>query len=78
VNLLYVFEISHRNTHSFKSSTQKVEQSAEKKGMAPQDFADDVSQNFRDLLELLNISNDKFIRTTEDDHKSAVKVSESM
>jgi methionyl-tRNA synthetase len=46
--------------------------------MAPQDFADDVSQNFRDLLELLNISNDKFIRTTEDDHKSAVKVSESM
>jgi methionyl-tRNA synthetase len=45
--------------------------------MAPQDFVDDVSQNFRDLLELLNISNDKFIRTTEEDHKSAVKVSES-
>jgi methionyl-tRNA synthetase len=46
--------------------------------MAPKDFVDDVSQNFRDLLGLLNISNDKFIRTTEEDHMSAVKVSESI
>lgn len=51
-----------------------MEQSAAKKGVAPQKFVDAVSTNFRDLLSLLNISNDKFIRTTEEDHKKAVQV----
>ena len=56
--------------------SQKVEQSAEKKGIPPQQFVDEVSAEFRQLLELLNISNDKFIRTTEEDHKKAVQVSQ--
>ena len=54
---------------------QKVEKSAEKKGLDPQSFTDEVSKRFRDLSSLLNLSNDDFIRTTEDRHKeSAVAV----
>ena len=53
---------------------QKVEQSAEKQGLDPQDFVDQVSTSFRDLLELMNISNDKFIRTTSEEHKRSVQV----
>lgn len=50
---------------------QKVQQAAEAKGIDPQIFTDQVSQNFRDLLPVLNISNDDFIRTTEERHKKA-------
>lgn len=50
---------------------QKVQQAAEAKGIDPQKFTDDVSQNFRDLLPKLNITNNDFIRTTEERHKIA-------
>mmetsp|Transcript_29875 Transcript_29875/g.33546 ORF Transcript_29875/g.33546 Transcript_29875/m.33546 type:complete len:406 (-) Transcript_29875:14-1231(-) len=63
-----VFFLSGTDEHG-----QKVEQSAEKKGIPPQEFVDDVSQNFKDLLDLLEITNDKFIRTTEDDHKKSAQ-----
>jgi methionyl-tRNA synthetase len=52
---------------------QKVQQSAKKKGIPPQQFADEVSQEFRALLPKLNISNDDFIRTTEERHKKVVR-----
>jgi methionyl-tRNA synthetase len=48
---------------------QKVMQSAEKAGVTPQQFADDVAQKFIDVLEPFQISNDDFIRTTEARHK---------
>ena len=44
---------------------QKVEKSAADRGMDPQLFTDEVSQNFRDLTAQLNFTNDDFIRTTE-------------
>jgi methionyl-tRNA synthetase len=44
---------------------QKVAQSAAQNGETPQQLTDRVSQNFRDLTELMNFSNDDFIRTTE-------------
>src|SRR3978361_1277259 len=50
---------------------QKVQQAAEKAGTDPQLFTDQVSQNFRDILPVLNFSNDDFIRTTEARHKAA-------
>jgi methionyl-tRNA synthetase len=50
---------------------QKVEKSAQAKGMDPQLFCDGVSQNFRDLSLLMNYSEDEFIRTTEDRHTQA-------
>uniref|UniRef100_A0A7S2LM79 methionine--tRNA ligase n=1 Tax=Leptocylindrus danicus TaxID=163516 RepID=A0A7S2LM79_9STRA len=52
---------------------QKVEASAQKKGVAPQDFVDEVSMNFRELLTQMNVSNDQFIRTTDAEHKAAVQ-----
>ncbi len=48
---------------------QKVEKAAEVKGIDPQSFTDDVSKRFRSLSSLLNLSNDDFIRTTEERHK---------
>jgi methionyl-tRNA synthetase len=44
---------------------QKVAQSAALNGETPQQLTDRVSRNFRDLTELMNFSNDDFIRTTE-------------
>jgi methionyl-tRNA synthetase len=51
---------------------QKVQASARKLGVAPLEFADKISAEFRDLLKRLNISNDDFIRTTEERHKKVV------
>ena len=51
---------------------KKVEQSAVQLGIEPQKFVYDVSQLFRDLLPVLNIENDDFVRTTEPRHKKAV------
>ncbi len=47
---------------------QKVDKSARAAGVDPQQFCDRVSQNFRDMNTLMNISNDQFIRTTEPRH----------
>lgn len=52
---------------------QKVEKSAVARGKEPQQFCDEVSQKFRDLTLLLNLSNDDFIRTTEARHKQTVE-----
>ena len=52
---------------------QKVQQSARKQGIPPQEFCDQVSQEFKALCALLNVSNDDFIRTTEERHKSVVR-----
>ena len=52
---------------------QKVQASARKRGIPPQQFVDEVSAEFRALLPKLNISNDDFIRTTDDRHKRAVR-----
>ena len=51
---------------------QKVQASARKLGIAPLEFADKISAEFRELLKRLNISNDDFIRTTEERHKKVV------
>lgn len=52
---------------------QKVEASAKKLNLDPQEFCDNTSIKFRELSQLLNISNDDFIRTTEDRHKKTVE-----
>ena len=52
---------------------QKVEKSARAAGVDPQTFCDRVSQNFRDMMGVLKISNDDFIRTTEDRHVRSVQ-----
>jgi len=51
---------------------QKIEQAAEKRGTTPKELADEVVKRFAGLWEVLNISNDKFVRTTDKLHKKAV------
>ncbi|MCB1004986.1 MAG: methionine--tRNA ligase [Acidimicrobiales bacterium] len=50
----------------------KVQRSAEERGLTPQQHADATSARFREAWALLDISNDDFIRTTEDRHAVAV------
>eukprot|EP00903_Cladosiphon_okamuranus_P005654 g5619.t1 len=50
---------------------QKVEASALKADKSPQQFCDEVSQEFRNLLGTMNFSNDRFVRTTDASHKAA-------
>ena len=52
---------------------QKVEKSAKARGKNPQEFCDEVSQKFRELASTLNLSNDDFIRTTEERHKKCAQ-----
>lgn len=48
---------------------QKVEKSALARGKNPQEFCDEVSEKFRELATTLQLSNDDFIRTTQERHK---------
>ncbi len=51
----------------------KVQRSAEANGLTPQQQADRYSARFRQAWQLLDISNDDYIRTTEPRHHRAVK-----
>ena len=52
---------------------EKVEESAKAKGVAPLDFATEVSATFRDLAESFDVDFDRFVRTTEPAHAKAVE-----
>ena len=52
---------------------QKVAQSAQTAGITPQEWTDQVAEDFRAAWRLLGISNDDFIRTTEPRHHRAVE-----
>jgi methionyl-tRNA synthetase len=52
---------------------QKVEAAARLKGIPPQQFTDEVSAEFKAMAQVMNISNDDFIRTTEPRHKAAAQ-----
>lgn len=47
----------------------KIEEKAAEKGITPKQFTDEMSQLFRDLAKSLNVSNDRFIRTTDAGHE---------
>ena len=52
---------------------QKVQRAAEKAGISPQEQADRMVVRFRSLWKKLEITQDDFIRTTEDRHKTIVQ-----
>jgi len=52
---------------------QKIAQSAESRGKTPKEYADEVSGKFRTLWDDFDISYDKFIRTTDEQHKIGVQ-----
>ncbi len=52
---------------------QKIERAAQAAGKTPQQYADEISGEFRQLWKRMGISNDDFIRTTEERHKKRVQ-----
>ena len=55
---------------------QKIEDKAKAKGVTPKQFVDDIVEGPRgilDLWKLMNVSNDRFIRTTDDYHVEAIQ-----
>jgi len=51
----------------------KIQRAAEKNNIAPLKFCNEISKNFKDLSDTLNLSNTDFIRTTEERHKKTVQ-----
>ena len=49
----------------------KMAQKARDLGQSPRELADEMSGYFKELFDVLNISYDRFIRTTDDDHHRA-------
>ena len=56
-----VFFLTGTDEHGFK-----IAEAAEKEGKKPEVFVDEISAQFRKLTNILNISNDDFIRTTDE------------
>ena len=52
---------------------QKIERKAKAEGVTPQQYVDRIVGGFKDLWKLLDISYDKFIRTTDDYHVKAIQ-----
>ena len=50
----------------------KIQKAAEKNNSKPLEYCDKISRVFKDLTKKLNLSNDDFIRTTEQRHHKAV------
>lgn len=51
----------------------KIEQKAEAQGIKPQKFVDKMADSYKDLWKMLDVSYDRFIRTTDEDHVKAVQ-----
>jgi len=51
---------------------QKIQEIAEAAGVTPKSYVDVIAGQIKDIADMLNISYDKFIRTTDDYHEKAV------
>lgn len=51
---------------------QKIQAEAEKRGLEPIELCDTMAEHFEVAWERLDISHDRFIRTTEEEHKAVV------
>jgi methionyl-tRNA synthetase len=52
----------------------KIAEKAAENKIDPKEFADSLSETFRDLLKVLNISNDRFIRTSDPNHEERAQL----
>ncbi|MEN6316960.1 MAG: methionine--tRNA ligase [Clostridiaceae bacterium] len=52
---------------------QKIQRKAEAKGVTPKQYVDDMVAGIKELWKLMKISNDRFIRTTDKEHETAVQ-----
>lgn len=63
-----IFFLSGTDEHG-----SKIKKTAAEKGMQPQAFVDQNALRFKELLEVLNVSNDAFVRTTDPGHRQAAQ-----
>ena len=52
---------------------EKIQELAEQEGITPKEHVDKIAGEIREIADMLNISYDKFIRTTDDYHEKAVQ-----
>ncbi|MET0787413.1 MAG: methionine--tRNA ligase, partial [Paenisporosarcina sp.] len=52
---------------------QKIQEKAQEAGLEPQDYVDDIAEASKKVWDLMDISHDDFIRTTETRHKEGVE-----
>ena len=52
---------------------QKIQEKAEKAGITPKEYVDNVAGEVKRIWELMNTSYDNFVRTTDEDHEKQVK-----
>ncbi len=52
---------------------QKIERVAKEEGVSPKEYVDHIVDGIKDLWSLMKITNDKFIRTTDQEHVAAVQ-----
>ena len=52
---------------------QKIEEKAKAAGVTPQEYVDNIVSGIKDLWKLMNVSNDRFIRTTDGYHVEAIQ-----
>ena len=68
--------LSNNNTFFLTGTDEhggKSQQSAEKEGKTPKEYVDEISAEDKKQIDALNISYDRFFRTTDEDHKKFVK-----
>ena len=63
-----VFYLTGTDEHGLK-----IQKKAEEAGVTPQEYVDEIVGNAKDLWKSLNISYDKFIRTTDKEHVECVQ-----
>ena len=52
---------------------QKIEDCAKEAGITPKEYVDNIAGQIKDVWDSMNVTYDKFIRTTDDYHEDAVK-----
>ena len=52
---------------------QKVASAAAERGVTPQELVDEIALRFQAMWDKLSISNDRFMRTTDEDHREGVR-----
>ena len=52
---------------------QKIQQKAEASGISPQEYVDNVAGQIKDIWDLMNTTYDRFVRTTDPEHKTKVQ-----
>ena len=52
---------------------QKIQQKAEAAGISPQEYVDNVAGQIKDIWDLMNTTYDRFVRTTDPEHKTKVQ-----